>query len=86
MPIERGRNMSAVLEYEMDGIKYIWNGSMWYENAKFLELPTKITNRLEALVAASDQPLHAPIKESLAAAKASRTPSRRKASSVHDED
>jgi len=71
----------------MDGITYIWNGSMWYENAKFLELPTKITNRLEALVAASDQPLHAPIKESLAAAKAAaRTPSRRRASAVNDED
>jgi len=72
----------------MDGIKYIWNGKMWYEDEKYLELPVKITNRLDNLVNAEDKVINAPIQQSMAAAKAAlRTQSRRKktAAAVEEE-
>lgn len=81
--------MSTTFEYEMDGIKYIWNGKMWYEDEKYLELPVKITNKLDNLVNSSDKVINAPIQESMAAAKAAlRAPTRRKkaAAAVIEED
>lgn len=45
--------MTQMFECEMDGIKYVWNGKMWYEDDKYMELPMRITNRLNILMNAT---------------------------------
>ncbi len=62
----------------MDGIKYIWNGTMWYEDEKYLELPVKMTLKLESLFHLPEKIIQAPAKVGMAAAKIARTPSKRK--------
>jgi len=42
--------MNQMFECELDGTRYVWNGKMWYENEKYIELPVTITNRLNALM------------------------------------
>ncbi|MDQ7822232.1 MAG: hypothetical protein RDV48_05500 [Candidatus Eremiobacteraeota bacterium] len=42
--------MSQVFTCEMDGINYIWNGKMWYEADRFIELPMMITNKLDTFL------------------------------------
>jgi hypothetical protein len=39
-----------MFECELDGKKYVWNGKMWYEDEKYMELPVTITNKLRALM------------------------------------
>lgn len=42
--------MNQLFECELDGISYVWNGKMWYEDGKFLELPENITHKLNAIM------------------------------------
>ncbi len=39
-----------MFECELDGTKYVWNGKMWYEDEKYIELPVTITNKLNAVM------------------------------------